>query len=84
MNGQEQAVSGSVTYLLTQGVLGVMLLLSLVFNWYQYKQGTKTAADRLQDAKDVTKEVVTALQANTQSTNVLTAKIETGKREGVL
>lgn len=76
----DQAVSGTTTYLLTQGVLGIMLLISLSLNWHQYTQGRKAESERLQDAKEVTKEVVTALNNNTQSNLIMAEKIEAAKK----
>lgn len=70
------------TYLFTQGVLGVVcLVLGLVCRTlYNKVQALQDA--RLQDAKDVTKDVTTVVQGNAEAMRILAAKIEAGKREG--
>lgn len=70
------------TYLFTQGVLGVVCfcLGFVCVRLYIKNQALQDA--RLQDNKDVTKDVTTVLQANTQSNLLLAAKIEAGKKEG--
>lgn len=75
------APTDPTTYFLTQGVLGVVCLcLGLVcIKLYNKVQSLQDA--RLQDSKDVAKDVTSVLQANSQSNLLLAAKIETGKRE---
>ncbi len=70
------------TYFFTQGILGVVVL---VLAWGYWKKDNALQAEkdaRLQDAKETTKDVATVVQGNTQAMNVLTAKIDTGKKEG--
>lgn len=70
------------TFYFTQGVLGItVIVLGLVcVKLYNRNQALQDA--RLQDAKDVTQDVTTVLQGNTQSNLVLAAKIEAGKQGG--
>lgn len=88
MNGQSPE-----TYLLTQGVLGVVtlalaLVIRFMFKYYSSKiddlnkiifQGQ---ADRLTDSKENTKEVTGVLQENSQNLRILSEKIEVGKSIG--
>jgi hypothetical protein len=68
------------TYFFTQGILGVLVLV-LAFVCFKLYTKVQTLQDaRLQDAKDVAKDVTTVLSANTTSNNLLAAKIESGKR----
>lgn len=67
----------------------VVLVLTVVFVYYyrvnekEKKELNKIIFDqqnqRLQDSKDITKEVTAALQDNSQSFKILSAKIESGK-----
>lgn len=70
------------TYLLTQGVLGVACIALSIACIKLYNKLQEVQDARLQDSKDVTKEVTTVIQSNTQSNLVLAAKIEAGKKEG--
>jgi len=68
------------TYFFTQGILGVLVLV-LGFVCYKLYNKVQSLQDaRLQDQKDVTKDVTTVLAANTTSNNLLAEKIENGKR----
>lgn len=78
---------GISNYLFTQGVLGVAVF---VLGWISVKLYNKTEKQqariealqdlRLEDSKEVTKDVTSVLQGNTQSNYVLAGKIEAGKR----
>lgn len=70
------------TYFFTQGVLGVVSLVLGGVCWKLYNKVQQLQDARLQDTKDVAKDVTTVLAANTQSNLLLAAKIETSKREG--
>lgn len=78
--------TGVSTYLFTQGVLGVAcLVLGLVcVKLYNKGDRLQTRIEQLQDlrlddSKEVTKEVTAVLQGNTQSNLVLAEKIESSK-----
>ena len=91
-------VSGEPTgigaYLLTQGVLGiaVLLLLFICNKLYNAKEKVQAEKDVLQKEKQdiidarrlesvqTTKEVLEVLQGNSQSNRILAEKIEVGKR----
>lgn len=77
---------GATNYLLTQGVLGVaVVLLTGTLIYFQKKVDRLFARiDELQnlrliDSKEVAKEVTAVLQENTQSNRILAEKIEVGK-----
>lgn len=88
--------AGITSYLFTQGVLGVAVI---VLGWVCIKLYNK--GERLQSEKDLlqkeiqkiiedrriesvatTKEVLEVLQGNSQSNTLLASKIEVSKREG--
>lgn len=79
-------MDGVSNYLLTQGVLGIAVL---VLGWVCIKLYNKTEKQqnrieelqnlRLQDSKEVTKEVTEVLQGNSQSNYILAEKIEAAK-----
>lgn len=88
---------GTVTYLFTQGVLGVAcIVLGIVavklYNKTEKLQAEKDAltkemvaiieARRIED-KATTTEVLTVLSNNTQTNRILSEKIEAAKRGGV-
>ena len=70
------------TYYFTQGVLGVTVVALAIVCIKLYNRAQQLQDDRVQDAKEVTEKVVTALQNNTQSNFILAEKIEAGKRVG--
>lgn len=77
------------TYYLTQGVLGVtvVVLIYVVIKLYNKGEAKQSRIDelqdlRLQDSKEVTKDVTAVLQGNTQSNLVLAAKIDAAKGRG--
>jgi hypothetical protein len=70
------------TYFFTQGVLGVVTLVLGGVVWKLYAKVQQLQDARLQDTKDVAKDVTTVLAANTQSNLLLAAKIEASKKEG--
>lgn len=77
------------TYYLTQGVLGVtvLVLIYVVIKLYNKGEDKQTRIDelqdlRLQDSKNVTKDVTAVLQGNSQSNLILAEKIEASKRRG--
>lgn len=69
------------TYFFTQGILGVVTLVLSGVCWKLYNKVQQLQDDRLQDTKDVAKDVTTVLAANTQSNLLLAAKIEASKKE---
>lgn len=82
--------SSPAAYLFTQGVLGVVVVvLALAFAGYykasesQKRDDAKIIFDlqnaRLQDSKDITKEVTDVLRDNSQNLRILSEKIEVGK-----
>lgn len=73
-------------YFFTQGVLGVVVAALSVVVIYQNKKLDKKDARieelqelRLQDSKEVTKDVTEVLQGNSQNMRVLSEKIEIAK-----
>ena len=77
------------TFYLTQGVLGVtvIVLIYVIIKLYNKCEGQQTRIGelqdlRLQDSKEVTKDVTAVLQGNTQSNLVLAAKIDAAKGRG--
>lgn len=67
------------TYLFTQGILGVVCL-ALVYALIKlYRDRNASQDERIQDAKDVTKEATTVIQNNTQALAILTAKIDASR-----
>lgn len=74
--------TGVATYFFTQGVLGVVTLVLGGVCWKLYNKIQQLQDARLQDTKDVAKDVTTVLAANTQSNLLLAAKIEASKKEG--
>lgn len=78
--------NGIAAYLFTQGVLGVAVL---VLGWVCVKLYNKTERQqtrieelqdlRLTDSKDITKDVTTVLQGNSQSNYILAEKIEAAR-----
>lgn len=78
--------AGISNYLLTQGVLGVMVLIEsyIIIKFYNKieqleKEKYAIGESRRIDDKATLKEVTSVLQENSQSNYVLAAKIETGK-----
>lgn len=71
---------GALGDILSQGVLGALVIILLYAYWRKDKELKEINAGRLQDSKDVAKDVTTVIQANTTSINLLAAKIETGKQ----
>lgn len=77
------------TYLFTQGVLGVAVF---VLGWVCIKLYNKTERQqarieelhelRLQDSREIQKEITTVLEGNSQSNRILAEKIEVGKQRG--
>lgn len=74
------------TFYLTQGVLGVtvLVLVYVVIKLYNKSEAKQVRIEelqdlRLQDSKEVTKDVTAVLQGNTQSNLVLAAKIDAAK-----
>lgn len=79
-------MEGATTYLFTQGVLGVaVVVLAAVINKLYNKTEKQQARIeelqelRLQDSKEVTKDVTEVLQGNAQSNLILAEKIEVAK-----
>jgi hypothetical protein len=77
------------TFYLTQGVLGVtvLVLVYVVIKLYNKSEEKQSRIEelqdlRLQDSKEVTKDVTAVLQGNTQSNLVLAAKIDAAKGRG--
>lgn len=77
------------TYLFTQGVLGVVCLVLGIVCIRLYGKTEKQEARiqelqelRLQDSKEVTKDVTEVLQGNSQSNRILAEKIEIAKNQG--
>jgi len=77
------------TAYLNYGVLGmtVLVLFYVVIKLYNDNQGLrlrneKLQDDRLQDSKDIAKDVTAVLQSNTQSNLILAAKIDAAKQRG--
>lgn len=68
------------TFYFTQGVLGITVVVLGVVCVKLYNKVQQLQDGRLQDAKDVTKDVTTVLQANSQSNLLLAAKIENSKQ----
>lgn len=74
------------TYLLTQGVLGVscIVLAYVCVKLYNRTVALQARIDalqdaRLQDSKDVTKDVTAVLEGNAQNMRILSEKIEVGR-----
>ena len=85
------------TYLLTQGVLGVVVIGLIIVSTKLYNKTEKQQARidelqdkhqarveelqelRLQDSKEVTRDVTEVLQGNAQSNRILAEKIEVAK-----
>lgn len=74
------------TYLLTQGVLGVACIILGVVCTKLYNKTERQQARieelqelRLQDSKEVTRDVTEVLQGNSQSNRILAEKIEIAK-----
>jgi hypothetical protein len=77
------------TFYLTQGVLGVtvVVLLFICNKLYNKTEKQQTRIEelqdlRLQDSKDVTKDVTEVLQGNSQNMRILSEKIEVAKTQG--
>lgn len=70
------------TYFFTQGVLGIICLVLAAVCIKLYNKVSALQDLRLQDSKDVTKDVTTVLQGNSQSNLILAEKIESAKRRG--
>ena len=83
-------MSGDVTtYLFTQGVLGVACVVLGVVCMKLYNKTERQQhrieelhALRLEDSKEVTRDVTEVLQGNSQSNRILAEKIEAGKGNG--
>ena len=84
-------MNGEVTtYLFTQGVLGVACIVIgfVAVKLYNKNERQQLRIDelqelRLQDSKEVTKDVTEVLQGNSQSNRILAEKIEVAKAERV-
>ena len=79
------------TFYFTQGVLGVtVIVLGLVINKLYNKTEKQQARIeelqnlRLEDSKEVTRDVTAVLQGNAQSMSILAEKISVGKGQGTL
>jgi hypothetical protein len=79
-------MDGVTTYLLTQGVLGVVVVGLIVVCGKLYNKTEKQQARieelqelRLQDSKEVTRDVTEVLQGNAHSNLILAEKIEVAK-----
>jgi hypothetical protein len=77
------------TFYLTQGVLGVtvLVLIYVVIKLYNKSEEKQSRIEelqdlRLQDSKEVTKDVTTVLQGNSQANLILAEKIDAAKRRG--
>lgn len=80
--------SGVTGYLFTQGVLGIacIVLGFVAVKLYNKNEKLQERIEelhelRLQDSKDITKEVTTVLEGNSQSNRVLAEKIEIAKSQ---
>lgn len=76
------------TFYLTQGVLGVtvLVLIYVVIKLYNKSEEKQSRIEelqdlRLQDSKEVTKDVTTVLQGNSQANLILAEKIDASKRQ---
>lgn len=76
-------------FYLTQGVLGVtvLVLAYVVIKLYNKGEAKQTRIEelqelRLQDSKEVTKDVTAVLSGNSQSNLILAEKIDASKRRG--
>lgn len=81
-------MDGLTTYLFTQGVLGVVCLVlgTVCVKLNSKNERLQTKIDglqesRLQDSRDISKELTVILQANSQSNELLSAKIEAVKSD---
>lgn len=79
-------MENTTTYLFTQGVLGVVVVALVTVCIKLYNKTEKQQARieelqelRLQDSKEVTKDVTEVLQGNAQSNLILAEKIEVAK-----
>lgn len=83
-------IDQGTSYLFTQGVLGVVLVLLGIAFIYYYKSTQKQLGDnaktifdlqeaRRLDFKETAKEVTDVLQDNSQNLRILSEKIEVGK-----
>lgn len=79
-------MEAGATYLFTQGVLGVVVvaLVTVVIKLYNKSERQQLRIEelqelRLQDSKEVTKDVTEVLQGNSQNMRVLSEKIEIAK-----
>lgn len=79
-------MEGVTTYLLTQGVLGIVVVALTVVVGKLYNKTEKQQARieelqdlRLEDSKEVTRDVTAVLQGNAQSNLILAEKIEVAK-----
>jgi hypothetical protein len=77
------------TFYLGQGVLGVtvLVLVYVVIKLYNKNEEKQSRIEelqdlRLQDSKEVTKDVTAVLQGNSQSNLILAEKIDAAKRRG--
>lgn len=75
------------SYYFTQGVLGftVVVLAYVVIKLYSKTESQQKIIDeqrdlRLQDSKEVVRDVTSVMQSNTDNMRILTEKIEVGKR----
>lgn len=82
-------MDGISTFYLSQGVLGVtvLVLIYVVIKLYNKSEEKQSRIDelqdlRLQDSKEVTKDVTSVLQGNSQSNLILAEKIDAAKRRG--
>lgn len=77
------------TYLLTQGVLGVVCvaLIYVCIKLYNKTERQQARIEelhelRLQDSREIQKEITGVLEGNSQSNRILAEKIEVGKARG--
>lgn len=77
----------TATYLLTQGVLGVAVLVLSSVVVFLYRRTTTLEDEKIAliearriDSVDTTKEVIGVLRDNAQNVAILSEKIEVGKR----
>lgn len=70
------------TFYITQGVLGISCVVLAFVTWKFYNRIQQLQDTRFSDYKEIIDKVTKALEANTNATNVLAAKIEAGKRNG--
>jgi hypothetical protein len=82
-------MESGATYLFTQGTLGVVVvaLATVCIRLYNKIERQQTRIEelqelRLQDSKEVAKDITEVLQGNSQSNRILAEKIESAKTQG--